>query len=75
MFEFCAVVLVNIPGRTYEKNSNLIAQTKELSDNIYIYRIRSLSLDKNKIFPRIASKSSKSHNIANKRLIRPLENT
>ena len=40
-------------SNTYEKNSNLIAQTKELSDNIYIYRIKSLSLDKNKIFPRI----------------------
>ena len=38
---------------TYEKNSNLIAQANELSDNIYVYRIKSLPLDKNKIFSRI----------------------
>ena len=38
---------------TYEKNSNLIAQSKVLSNNICVYRIKSLPLDKNKIFSRI----------------------
>ena len=38
---------------TYEKKTNLIAQEKGLPENIYVHRIRPLSLDKNKLFSRI----------------------
>lgn len=38
---------------TYEKKTNQIAQEKGLPENIYVYRIKALSLDKNKLFSRV----------------------
>jgi glycosyltransferase involved in cell wall biosynthesis len=37
----------------YEKKSNLIANENELAENIYIYRIKALSLDKNRLLSRL----------------------
>ncbi len=38
---------------TYEKKTNLISREKELSNNIHVFRIKALSLDKNKLVSRI----------------------